>query len=115
MFWNVFGATLTFLGPLPTVVQVSSAWGMDPARGLSRQLEAPSLLQQSIIKSECGSFKSKTLKSVGGGGGGGTGGREPGRIGAGGLRETGEERAGGGSSKRTGSGRAMQNREFLYL
>ena len=36
MFWNVFRATLTFLGPLPTVVQVSSAWGMDPGRGLSR-------------------------------------------------------------------------------
>ena len=36
MFWNFFGSTLTFLGPLPTVVQVSSAWGMGPGRGLSR-------------------------------------------------------------------------------
>ena len=33
----------------------------------------------------------------------------------GGVRETGEERAGGGSSKRTGSGRPIQNGEFLYL
>ena len=32
----------------------------------------------------------------------------------GGVRETGEERAGGGSSKRTGSGRAIQNGEFFY-
>ena len=35
--------------------------------------------------------------------------------GVGGVRETGEERAGGGSSKRTGCGRAIQNGEFLYL
>ena len=43
---------------------------------------------------------------------------EPGRIGGGrgtGVREAGEERAGSGSSKRAGSGREMQNANFLYL
>ena len=38
-----------------------------------------------------------------------------GEYGVGGVRETREERAGGGSPKRTGSGRAIQNSEFLYL
>ena len=46
---------------------------------------------------------------------GGTGGREPGRIGGGRGTGDGRGRAGGGSSKRTGSGRAIQNGEFLYL
>ena len=39
----------------------------------------------------------------------GTGGREPERIGAGGVREAREERAGCGSSRSVGSGREMQN------
>ena len=47
----------------------------------------------------------------------GTGGRErePGRIGAGGLRETGEKRAGCGSSKSAESGREMQNSTCCHL
>lgn len=37
MFWNLFGSTLTFFGPLLTVVQVSSACGTPPeGLGLSR-------------------------------------------------------------------------------
>ena len=45
----------------------------------------------------------------------GTGGRGPGRIGAGGVRESGEERAGCRSSKRAGSGREMQNATCFHL
>ena len=45
----------------------------------------------------------------------GTGGREPGRIGAGGVREAGVERAGSGSSKRAGSGREIRNANFFNL
>ena len=45
----------------------------------------------------------------------GTWGREPGRIGAGGVREAGEERAGCGSSKSAGSGREMQNATCCHL
>ena len=44
----------------------------------------------------------------GGGGGGGQGGGSPGEQGAGGVRETGEERAGGGISTMAGSGREIQ-------
>ena len=42
------------------------------------------------------------------GGGGGQGGGSPGEQGAGGVRETGEERAGGGISTMAGSGREIQ-------
>ena len=45
----------------------------------------------------------------------GTGGREPGRIGAGGVRESGEERAGCGSSTRAESEREMQNATCCHL
>ena len=44
---------------------------------------------------------------------GGTGGREPGRIGGGGVREAGEGRTGSGRSKRAGSGREMRNANFF--
>jgi len=40
--------------------------------------------------------------------GGGQGGGSPGEQGAGGVRETGEERAGGGISTMAGSGREIQ-------
>ena len=43
------------------------------------------------------------------------GGRSLGDQGVGGVRETGEERAGSGSSKRAGSGREMQNSNFFNL
>ena len=45
--------------------------------------------------------------------GGGTGGREPGRIVAGRVREAGERRAGSGRSKRAGSGREMRNANYF--
>ena len=47
-----------------------------------------------------------------------TGGREPGRIGGGrkpGRLESKGREAGGGSSERTGTGREIQNVDFLYL
>ena len=47
---------------------------------------------------------------MGGGGGGGQGGGSPGKQGAGGVRETGEERAGGGISTMAGSGREICTR-----
>ena len=45
----------------------------------------------------------------------GAGGWEHGKIGAGGVRESGEERAGCGSSKSVGSGREMQNSTCFHL
>ena len=41
--------------------------------------------------------------------------REPGRTGAGGVRETGEERAGGGISTMAGSGREIQKGKLLLF
>ena len=49
------------------------------------------------------------------GGGGGTGGGSPGEQGAGGVRETGEERAGGGISTMAGSGREIQKGKLLLF
>ena len=49
------------------------------------------------------------------GGGGGQGGGNPGEQGAGGVRETGEERAGGGISTMTGSGREIQKGKILLF
>ena len=45
--------------------------------------------------------------------GGGQGGREPGRIRAGGGREAGGDRAGSGSHVRAGGGRRMRDIKFL--
>ena len=47
--------------------------------------------------------------------GGGQGGGGPGEQGAGGVRETGEERAGGGISTMTGSGREIQKGKLLLF
>ena len=48
--------------------------------------------------------------------GGGQGGGSPGEQGAGGVRETGEERAGGGISTMAGSGREIQKvKLFLFV
>ena len=47
--------------------------------------------------------------------GGGQGGGSPGEQGAGGVRETGEERAGGGISTMAGSGREFKKASFCYL
>ena len=47
--------------------------------------------------------------------GGGQGGRSPGEQGAGGVRETGEERAGRGISKMAGSGREIQKGKLLLF
>ena len=46
---------------------------------------------------------------------GGQGGGSPGEQGAGGVRETGEERAGGGISKMAGSGREIQKGKLLLF
>ena len=49
-------------------------------------------------------------------GGGGQGGGSPGEQGAGGVRETGEERAGGGISTMAGSRREIQKvKLFLFV
>ena len=49
-------------------------------------------------------------------GGGGQGGGSPGEQGAGGIRETGEERAGGGISTMAGSGREIKKvKVFLFV
>ena len=45
----------------------------------------------------------------------GAGGREPGRTGDGGVRETGEEREGGGISTMAGSGREIQKGKLLLF
>ena len=47
--------------------------------------------------------------------GGGQGGGSPGEQGAGGVRETGEERAGGGISTMAGSGREIQKGKLLVF
>ena len=47
--------------------------------------------------------------------GGGQGGGSPGEQGAGGVRETGGERAGGGISKMAGSGREIQKGKLLLF
>ena len=47
--------------------------------------------------------------------GGGQGGGSPGEQGAGGVRETGEERAGGGISTMAGSGREIQKGKLLLF
>ena len=49
------------------------------------------------------------------GDGRGTGGGSPGEQGAGGVRETGEERAGGGISTMAGSGREIQKGKLLLF
>ena len=48
-------------------------------------------------------------------GGGGQGGGSPGEQGAGGVRETGEERAGGGISTMAGSGKEIQKGKLLLF
>ena len=48
-------------------------------------------------------------------GGGGQGGGSPGEQGAGGVRETGEERAGGGISTMAGSGREIQEVKLFFF
>ena len=48
-------------------------------------------------------------------GGGGQGGGSPGEQGAGGVRETGDERAGGGISTMVGSGREIQKGKLLLF
>ena len=47
--------------------------------------------------------------------GGGQGGGSPGEQGAGGVRETGEERTGGGISTMAGSGREIQKGKLLFF
>ena len=54
------------------------------------------------LRIRCGMFVIRDFKKWRG-----TGGREPGRTGAGGVRETGEERAGSGISMMAGSGREI--------
>ena len=49
------------------------------------------------------------------GGGGGQGDGSPGEQGAGGVRETGEERVGGGISTMAGSGREIQKGKLLLF